>query len=83
MLRLNKRTLNRHIKKNVYSNTTNVKVKLYLNGSKSGGLKHSNTTNVKVKQLWPFGFVSVGNDSNTTNVKVKRSGCNPEKGIYM
>ena len=34
------------------SNTTNVKVKLYLNGSKSEGLKHSNTTNVKVKRTF-------------------------------
>ena len=55
----------------MYSNTTNVKVKLMNKIVLSPLLTNSNTTNVKVKLCLEGTFMQYLQYSNTTNVKVK------------
>ena len=57
----------------LYSNTTNVKVKLSSIALESSGVIYSNTTNVKVKLCDVYIPLPHLIHSNTTNVKVKRS----------
>ena len=71
MLRLNIRVHVDSEDKQLYSNTTNVKVKRKNLWLKSCHCTYSNTTNVKVKHTQSVQFRCWHLNSNTTNVKVK------------
>ena len=71
MLRLNKVAYLHYQRVPLYSNTTNVKVKLLFPDTRLYGKGNSNTTNVKVKSASICAGRRINGHSNTTNVKVK------------